>query len=220
MTPSDAPKPASSDPRATTIDRDLADGEREGTPTRVATVSRSYPTSPQDLWEAVTVPDRIGRWFTPVTGDLTLGGHYQLQDNASGTITACDPPRSFSATWEFGGGVSWITVTVEPHGDDARLTIEHSAPIPDEGDDFWDTYGPGAVGVGWDLGLLGLSLHVAAPGLDRVIDDEEEWARSADGTAFITASSAAWAEASIDFGTDRESALAAGERTTAFYLGS
>ncbi|WP_309132162.1 SRPBCC family protein [Brevibacterium sp.] len=136
------------DPQAAAIDRTLTDGKREGSPTRVATVSRSYPTSPQDLWDAVTDPDRIGRWFTSVTGDLSLGGHYQLKDNAAGTITVCDPPRSFSATWEFGGGISWIMVTVEPEGADARLTIEHSSPVSAEADGFWDTYGPGAVGVG------------------------------------------------------------------------
>lgn len=204
---------------AAAIDRAVTAGEREGRETRVAEVSRTYPTTPEDLWDAVTRAERIGRWFSPVTGDLSLGGEYQIEGNASGTITACDPPRSFSATWEFGGGVSWITVTVAPDGDGARLGLEHVAEVPEGPDDFWDTYGPGAVGVGWDLGLHGLSLHLAHPEAERVIEDEESWVRSDEGRAFVTASSAAWAEASVRFGTDRESALAAGARTTGFYLG-
>jgi hypothetical protein len=38
-----------------------------------------YPASQSDLWDAVTNADRIPRWFLPVSGDLRLGGHYQLE---------------------------------------------------------------------------------------------------------------------------------------------
>ena len=34
-----------------------------------------------------------------------LGGRYQLEGNAGGAIERCDPPRSFAATWEYGGDV-------------------------------------------------------------------------------------------------------------------
>lgn len=204
---------------AHTIDRALTGGEHEGQPTHVATVARTYPTTPGDLWDAVTTADRIGRWLTPISGDLRLGGRYQLEGNAAGKITACDPPRSFAATWEFGGGISWIAVRIEEAEGGAQVTLEHTAAIPDEPDEFWDTYGPGAVGVGWDLGLLGLSLHLARPEAPRPIEDEAVWATSPEGKAFITASSAAWAQANVAFGTPREAARAAEERTTQFYTG-
>ena len=56
--------------------------------------SRSYDTDIDDLWEAITNAERIPRWFLPITGELRLGGRYQLQGNAGGTITACEPPRA------------------------------------------------------------------------------------------------------------------------------
>lgn len=202
------------------ISRALADGEYDGRPVRVATVDRTYPTTPDDLWDAVTNPDRIRRWFNPVSGDLRLGGRYQLEDNASGEITACDAPRSFAATWEFGGAISWIEVSIEASGDGSIFTLRHLAEVPSEPDDFWETYGPGAVGVGWDLGLYGLSLHVADPAVQKAIEDEEAWATSPAGLSFISASSSAWAEASIDYGTDRDAALAAAGRTTKFFTGA
>jgi hypothetical protein len=61
---------------------------------QTVTVSQVYPTDLEDLWEAITTPERIARWLMPVTGDLKLGGRYQLQGNAGGTIVACDPPSS------------------------------------------------------------------------------------------------------------------------------
>jgi hypothetical protein len=40
-----------------------------------------------------------------------------------------------------------------------RFEFDHSATVPEE---QWGQFGPGAVGVGWDGGLLGLSLHLRA----------------------------------------------------------
>ena len=84
---------------------------------RVLTASRVYPTDVDDLWDAVTNPDRIARWFLPVSGDLRVGGRYSLQGNADGTIEECEPPNRFAATWEFGGQVSWIEVRIEEEDD-------------------------------------------------------------------------------------------------------
>jgi hypothetical protein len=71
---------------------------------------------------------------------------------------ACTPPRHFAATWEFGGGVSWIDVKLAPEGGRARLTPEHIAIV----EDHWKRFGPGAVGIGWDLALIGLGRHLAS----------------------------------------------------------
>ena len=43
-------------------------------------------------------------------------------------------------------------------GPTTRLTLEHIAHEDEEGLKFWDQFGPGAVGVGWDLALLGLAV--------------------------------------------------------------
>jgi uncharacterized protein YndB with AHSA1/START domain len=198
------------------VTRGLADGERGGTPTRVATISQRYDTTVEDLWEACTSPERLARWFAPVTGELRLGGRYQVEGNAGGSVESCDPPHAFGATWEMGDQVSWIVVRVEPDADGARLTLEHSAPA-DAAPEFWQRYGPGAVGVGWDLAFLGLATHLLT-GADRPAE-ADGFERTEHGRRFIVASSAGWAEAHIAAGAHRADTEAARDRTTAFYLG-
>src|SRR2546429_8623774 len=103
--------------------RALAAGEA-----RVVTVSQTYRAEPGDVWDACTSAERIPRWFLPVSGELKLGGRYQLEGNAGGTIEGCDPPKSFFATWEYGGEGSWIEVRFTAQAADrTRLGIEHIA---------------------------------------------------------------------------------------------
>jgi uncharacterized protein YndB with AHSA1/START domain len=191
--------------------RTVATGEA-----RTVTISRVYDTSVEDLWQACTDPARIARWFAPVSGELELGGRYQIEGNASGTIEACDPPHGFDATWEFGDGLSWIELRVSEDTAGARLELTHIAQV---GEDIWNQYGPGAVGIGWDLGLLGLFLHLANP---ATFDTAEgvAWSMSPDGMAFMAASNDGWCDAFIEFGADPEDARARAERTIAFYSGT
>lgn len=183
----------------------------------VQTISQSYPTTLDDLWQACTRADRLERWFAPVSGDLRLGGRYQIEGNASGEVVACEPPQAFTVTWELSGDSSQVTVRLTPEGDRARLTLEHEH-TGDADSQFWAQFGPGATGVGWDLALLGLALHVVA-GKDRP-DDPSVFVRSASAQQFIRAASGRWAEASVRAGTPEEDATAAANRTTAFYLGA
>jgi uncharacterized protein YndB with AHSA1/START domain len=181
---------------------------------RTLTISQTYDASVDDVWDACTNPERIPRWFLPVSGDLRLGGRYQLEGNASGQIERCDPPKSFAATWEYGGEVSWIEVRLSAAGADrTRFELEHTAHVDDE---RWTEYGPGAVGVGWDLGLIGLAIHLSS---GRAVDPQQSaaWAGSDEGTAFMSMSSRLWGDASVAAGTDEAAARAAADRTTAFY---
>src|SRR5262245_15282698 len=108
--------------------REVADRVRDGKAVKSVIAARTYDTSVEDLWDALTDPARIPRWFAPVSGELKLGGRYQVQGNAGGTILRCEAPRLFDISWEFAGGVSWVTVTLEPDGAGARLTLEHATP--------------------------------------------------------------------------------------------
>ena len=69
---------------------------------RVVTIERTYPADVEDVWDAVTDPERIPRWFLPVTGDLRVGGTYQVEGNAGGEIRACEAPRLLRLTWVMG----------------------------------------------------------------------------------------------------------------------
>jgi uncharacterized protein YndB with AHSA1/START domain len=183
---------------------------------RVVTVSQTYDAPVEDVWDACTNAERLPRWFLPVSGDLRPGGRYQLEGNAGGTIERCDAPTSLDATWEFGGEVSWVELrlTAEPDGG-TRLQLEHVAHVDDE---RWAQYGPGAVGAGWDLALVGLAVHLASgEAVDRA--EAEAWMGTADGRRFIATSSRLWGEAAAAAGDDEAAARAAAERTAAFYTG-
>lgn len=198
------------------VRRDVGTRVLEAGEARVVTVSQTYAAEADDVWDACTNPDRIRRWFLPVSGDLRVGGRYQLEGNAGGTVERCDPPKSFAATWEYGGEVSWVELrlSAEPDGG-TRLELEHVAHVDDE---RWAQFGPGAVGIGWDLALVGLTLHLTS-GAAVDPDESAAWMVSDEGRQFLSRSSAQWGEASIAAGTDATTARAAAERTRAFYAG-
>ena len=195
-------------------DRSVSMVERDRRPAGAVTLSRGCGTTVDDLWDAVTNRERIPRWFLPVHGDLEPGGRYRLEGNASGTITACERPSHFALTWEFGGDTSWVEARLaDDEAGRPRITLAHTALLSPH----WDEYGPGAAGVGWEMGLLGLALHLAQPDAPKF--DEAAFAASRDGRAFITGSSEAWGRAAAEAGTDPAAADAAARRTAAFYLG-
>jgi uncharacterized protein YndB with AHSA1/START domain len=189
--------------------------ERDGKPAKAVVATATYETSIDDLWDAVTTAARIRRWFLPVTGELKLGGRYQLEGNAGGTITACEAPRHFATTWEMGGQVSWVEVRLRP-GKPGETTLEltHVAIVDEV---FWPTYGPGAVGVGWDLGLLGLQRHVESPDTERPPEAVAEWTTSPEALEFYRRASTAWGKAAEADGM--ANAMDAAENTRKFYSG-
>jgi len=201
-----------SDVRRTLGTRVLEAGEA-----RVLTISQVYDTDLDDLWDVVTSPERIPRWFLPISGELREGGRYQFEGNAGGTITSCDKPRSYTATWEFGDQVSWIEVRLSTAGDGrSRFELEHVAHVDDK---LAEQYGPGAVGVGWDSGLLGLAKHLDEPDAPRDMAAAMAWLATDEGKEFLRLSSDAWAEADIADGTDPQRARALAENTYKAYTG-
>jgi uncharacterized protein YndB with AHSA1/START domain len=202
------------------VQRVTSSREYDGKPARVvrARVVRAiqtYDSAIEDVWDACTNPERIPRWFLPVSGDLRLGGRYQLEGNAGGEVLSCEPPRRLAATWEFGGGMSWVELNLAETADGrTTFTLEHIAP--DDDPERWEQYGPGAVGVGWDLTLLGLSAHLAT-GASNDPAATMAWAASEEAREFMTRSSELWADASIAAGEDEATARAAQKRTTDFY---
>jgi uncharacterized protein YndB with AHSA1/START domain len=176
---------------------------------------RTYDTTIEDLWEACTDAERIGRWFLPVSGDLQVGGSYQLEGNAGGTILKCEPPRMFRVTWAFGDlAPTEVEVRLSQADDGATFELEHVGDVDPE---MWRKFGPGAVGVGWDLALLGLGLYLDT---GATMQNPEEWQRSPEAIDFITRSSAAWGEAHRAGGATEEDAADAVRNTTAFYTGA
>jgi uncharacterized protein YndB with AHSA1/START domain len=198
------------------VHREVRNVERDGQSAKDVVASRIYDTDSRDLWDAVTSPERVRRWFSPVSGELRLGGRYAVEGNASGTITACEEGRYFAATWEFMGHVSWIEVHIEPVGAGARLELHHIAPHPNP---HWDQFGAGAAGVGWELGLLGLAEHIKRPADDVRAEGLNGWETSAEAKQLVRGASEGWGKASAEGGDDPTQAMRAAEATRRFYSG-
>lgn len=184
---------------------------------KAAVMRRQFDATIEDVWDALTDADRLKRWFLPVSGDLRLGGHYQIEGNASGKVLVCERPHLLKVTWNYGfdpdiEGVSEVEVRLsEGQGGTTTFELVHAAVTPPE---MWDQFGPGAVGVGWDQMLLGLGLHMAGNDFEG---DIETWHETDEGREFIGASSQAWRVAHEANGASAAEAAAAAEQTFAFY---
>jgi uncharacterized protein YndB with AHSA1/START domain len=146
----------------------------------VVRIEDRYDTDPEDLWTAITDPDRLARWYGRVEGDLRPGGEFRLHVapadiDATGRIEACDPPRRLLVTnretdesYRRGNGVApfdeAIEATLTPDGDQTILVIEVRG-MPMEKVAFY--------GVGWQLHAEDLAAYLA--GREQG-DTEARWA--------------------------------------------
>jgi uncharacterized protein YndB with AHSA1/START domain len=200
----------------TAVHRELGRGTLPAGEAHLVVLRRRYPADIEDVWDAITTAERLRRWFLPVTGDLRLGGRYQLEGNAGGEVLACEPPRRLRVSWLFGPaaqeGTSEVEVTLtEPEAGHTDLELAHAAVVEEE---FFPTYGPGATGVGWDLGLLGLGRHLAGDDLG----DPAAFEGSPEARELSRRSAAAWGEAHLAAGGDPAAVAAAVRATTQFYV--
>ncbi|MGW4110831.1 SRPBCC domain-containing protein [Actinosynnema sp. NPDC004786] len=117
---------------------------------------RTYDAAAEDVWDAVTDPDRLRRWFMPISGDLREGGDFQLEGNAGGRILTCSPPKLLRVT--FGGETSIVELRLVADEDErTTVELEHTVPKAMAGSGAGALY----VGPGWDGALLGLALWLA-----------------------------------------------------------
>ena len=119
-----------------------------------------YATDIDDLWSALTDPERLARWYGKVEGDLTLGGEFTAIVAASGwngrgRVEVCDPPRKLEVTmWEQGGDEGTVVAELTSDGDTdwTILAIERRGIALDLA---W------AYGAGWQEHLEDLAAHLA-----------------------------------------------------------
>jgi uncharacterized protein YndB with AHSA1/START domain len=198
------------------VHREVADRTVPAGDAKAVILEREYDAPIEDVWDALTNPERIGRWFLPISGDYRLGGTYQFEGNAGGEIRECDQPNRLKVTWVYGpvtsdADISEVELRLSRAGDNrTRFVLEHTAVVPEE---FWAMYGPGAVGVGWEGGLLGLELHLRGGS----VGDPLAWQVSDEGREFNTRSSEAWGDAYRAYGADEDAVGTAVANATAFY---
>lgn len=166
------------------IDREVTkrpgpDGEEEV----CVQIRRTYAAAVTDVWDALTDPDRMKRWFLPVSGDLQPGGTFQLEGNAGGDILSCEPPRLLKVT--FGGPTSLVELRLSPDGDGrTTLQLEHTVPIAIA----QNAAGALFVGPGWDGAFVALDRYLEGD----VSDDPVAAANSPEGLELSRQSVDAW----------------------------
>lgn len=162
---------------------------------------RTYHTSIEDVWDAVTDPERLRRWFLPISGDLRVGGTFQLEGNAGGEILECDRPRLLRVT--FGGPTSVVELRLAEEGDEqTTLELEHTVPIEMAG----SVAGALFVGPGWDGAFVALGLYFDGD----IADDPVAAADSPEAHELMRQSIVVWTEAVEAAGTASPDQIAVG----------
>jgi uncharacterized protein YndB with AHSA1/START domain len=145
----------------------------------VVRIEDRYDTDIDDLWAAITDPDRLARWHGQVEGDLRPGGEFRVYIEAddierTGRVEACEPPRRLLVTsretdesYRKGQGVppfdAILEATLTPDGDQTVLVIEVQG-MPLDKIAFY--------GAGWQIHAENLAAHIA--GRERG-DTEARW---------------------------------------------
>lgn len=144
--------------------RDCGRGEKAGGPVRSVTLTLVTPRHlPSEVWDVIARPERLARWYGPVSGELRVGGRFRVEGEAAGTILACEPGRRLEFAWEAAGESGWVDIALSHYGGGgARLILTHSVRETDR----WRTFGPAGIGVGWDLASHALVGHLSRPGVD------------------------------------------------------
>lgn len=131
----------------------------------------SFATTPEDLWDALTDPDRLARWYGEVSGDLRPGGEFAVHIvgaglDGTGRVEECVPPHRLRVTTRetdesaaAGNGPApfdeVIEATLTADGDRTVLVIEISGLPLDR---------IAAYGAGWQMHVESLAAHLG--GLD------------------------------------------------------
>ena len=128
-----------------------------------------YDTDVDDLWNAITTPERLSRWMAPYRGAFRLGGRWEAIGSdggvyCGGEITSCDAPRGFTTTWQVvDEPPTRLVILLEPEGARTRLRLRHEGVTDIE------------YGAGWHAYLEFLARHLADP--ERDLAKGEEWRR-------------------------------------------
>jgi uncharacterized protein YndB with AHSA1/START domain len=141
-------------------------GSADGT--GVVRIEDRYDTTVDDLWEAITDPGRLARWYAEVDGDLRPGGafrSYVAGDDieSTGRVEVCEPPQRLLVTtretdesYRRGQGVppydGTIEATLTADGEQTVLVIEVRG-MPLDAIAFY--------GAGWQIHAEHLAAHLA-----------------------------------------------------------
>jgi uncharacterized protein YndB with AHSA1/START domain len=129
-----------------------------------------YPTDIDDMWSAISEPERLKRWLVDVEGDTTIGGSFTARFTSgwegNGRVDVCDAPHRLVVTMSDGGADETVTeATLTAEGAGTRLVIEERG-LPLE-----EYAGHGS---GWQAHIEDLALYLAGKQTTNWIDRVRE----------------------------------------------
>ncbi|MGI8532048.1 MAG: SRPBCC family protein [Geodermatophilaceae bacterium] len=103
--------------------------------TGVVRLEDRFDTGIEDLWSALTDPDRLARWLGEVEGDLRPGGQFRARYLSSGwegtgRVEACEPPQRLlilTKSADEPDGVVEVTLTAD---DDQTILVIEDRGVP------------------------------------------------------------------------------------------
>jgi uncharacterized protein YndB with AHSA1/START domain len=116
-----------------------------------------FDTDIDDLWSALTDPQRLAHWIAQVEGDFRPGGEFRASFTSGwegpGRVDVCDPPRRLLVTLsQDEDDETVIAAELTPDGGQTRLVVEERGLPLDEAADH---------GAGWQAHVEDLAAHLA-----------------------------------------------------------
>jgi uncharacterized protein YndB with AHSA1/START domain len=115
-----------------------------------------YDTDIDDLWSALTEPERLARWIGDVSGELRLGGEFSARFTSTwegdGRVDECERPNRLLVTMSPGtDDETVIAAELHADGDETMLVIEERGlPLGSYADH----------GAGWQAHVEDLDAHL------------------------------------------------------------
>jgi uncharacterized protein YndB with AHSA1/START domain len=118
-----------------------------------------FDTDIDDVWSALTEPERLDRWYGEIEGELRVGGAFRARLHASGwegtgRVEECEPPRRLLVVTKEADepNEDSTEVTLTGDGDQTVLVVEQRGlPL----DHLW------AYGAGLQIHVEDLAAHIA-----------------------------------------------------------
>jgi uncharacterized protein YndB with AHSA1/START domain len=129
---------------------------READGRAIIHVEDVYPTDIDDLWTAISQPERLGHWLALVEGDIRVGGSFTARFTSGwegpGRVDVCDAPHHLVITTFGDPDETVMEATLTSEGDGTRLVIEERGILLE--DALFH-------GAGWQAHIEDLALYLS-----------------------------------------------------------